>query len=82
MSASYLLTIAMTVSFMSRKFFLILKLYDTNLKISIVKSGAQPESFQSRGDIVKLQHFDNISLKEQGKKDVTGKTLGVFSPRY
>ena len=82
MSASYLLTIAMTVSFMSRKFFLILNLYDTNLKISIVKSGAQPESFQNRGDIVKLLHFDKHFVKTQGKKGATGKTLGVFSPRY
>ena len=74
LSASYLLTTAMTVSFMSRKFFLILNLYDTNLKISIV----QPESFQSRGDIVKLQHFDKHFVKRAGKKRRHRENFGSF----
>ena len=43
---------------------------------SSYKTGAQPETFQSRGGFVKLGHFD----KNSRKNSPAGKNFEVFSP--
>ena len=49
---------------------------------NISRLGTQLEIFQGRRGLVRLGHFYKHFVKSTRKKGLSGKNLGVFSPRY
>ena len=51
-------------------------------KVKLKVTGAQPEIFQGRTDLLEQKHFDKHFMHDIQKKGSVGKNVLVFSSRY